>query len=231
MKIFVTGGCGFIGSNLVDRLVARSDEVLVIDNFATGRRDNLRAGERLRIVEGSIADRKLVQELVSGFKPDLVVHAAASYKDPDDWEGDALTNVVGGANVVQAAQQAGCRRIIYFQTALCYGLRPIEQPVTLNHPILPGASSYAISKTAAEQYIELSGLPPRQCLRSAQPVRPAADVLQPAERGQAVLRHEHPARLYIYRRSGGLRAGRRGRQGARRLSHLLRLRFLHQRTV
>jgi UDP-glucose 4-epimerase len=50
------------------------------------------------------------------------------------------------------------QRLIYFQTALCYGVKPLEQPITLNHPIRPGDSSYAISKTAAEQYIELSGI-------------------------------------------------------------------------
>ena len=86
-----------------------------------------------------------------------MVHAAASYKDPDDWVEDARTNVGGTVNVVRAAQQAGVGRIIYFQTALCYGTRPLEQPITLEHPIRPD-SSYAISKTAGEQYIELSGL-------------------------------------------------------------------------
>src|SRR6185437_2570427 len=56
------------------------------------------------------------------------------------------------------AKAAGTSRFIYFQTALCYGLKPLEQPITLNHAILPGGSSYSISKTAGEQYIELSGL-------------------------------------------------------------------------
>jgi UDP-glucose 4-epimerase len=59
--------------------------------------------------------------------------------------------------VVQAAKRAGTRRFIYFQTALCYGAHPLEQPITLTHPIRP-ESSYSISKTAGEQYIELSGL-------------------------------------------------------------------------
>jgi UDP-glucose 4-epimerase len=65
---------------------------------------------------------------------------------------------VGTANMVKAALNMKVSRFIYFQTALCYGLRPLEQPITLNHPILPQGSSYAISKTAGEQYIELSGL-------------------------------------------------------------------------
>lgn len=158
MKIFITGGCGFIGSHIAERLTARGDSVVVIDNFATARRDTLADGPYLRIVEGTIADRDLIRSLIGDFKPDLVIHAAASYKDPNDWTSDALTNVAGTANVVQAAVDCGCRRLVYFQTALCYGLKPIEQPITLGHPILPGDSSYAISKTAGEHYIRLSGL-------------------------------------------------------------------------
>jgi UDP-glucose 4-epimerase len=158
MKVFVTGGAGFVASTLIDRLLARGDTVLAIDNYATGRRDNLAAHDRLTIIEGSIADRALIRQLIGDFRPDLVVHAAASYKDPDDWTGDALVNTVGSANVAQAARESGCKRLIYFQTALCYGVKPLEQPITLDHPILPGNSSYAISKTAGEQYVELAGL-------------------------------------------------------------------------
>ena len=158
MKIFITGGAGFVGSNLADRLLDRGDEVLVIDNFATGRRDNLVPRGTLRLVEGTIADSSLVNDLIGTFKPDIVVHAAASYKDPDNWEEDVRTNTRGGAIVAQAVLSNDVGRLIYFQTALCYGVKPIEQPITLEHPIRPGDSSYAISKTAAEQYVALSGL-------------------------------------------------------------------------
>lgn len=158
MRVFITGGAGFIGSTLADRLIGRGDSVMVIDNYETGRRDNLTPGPGIEVVEGSITDAALVGRAMADFKPDLVVHAAASYKDPDNWQGDGLTNTVGTAIVAQSAKGAGVRRIIYFQTALCYGLKPLEQPITLSHPILPGGSSYAISKTAGEQYIELSGL-------------------------------------------------------------------------
>ena len=159
MRVLITGGSGFVGSHLAERLVARGDEVLVVDNYATGRRDNLSGNTPgLEIREGDVADREFMQGAIDGFKPEVVVHAAASYKDPDDWAGDARTNVVGTANVAQAAARSGARRLIYLQTALCYGLHPLEQPITLNHPILPGNSSYAISKTAGEQYIALSGI-------------------------------------------------------------------------
>lgn len=158
MKILITGGAGFVGSHIADHLLARGDEVLVIDNYSTGRRDNLTPQANLTVVEGTIADRDLVMQQFANFQPDVVIHAAASYKDPNNWEEDALSNVVGTANITQAAQENGTKRLIYFQTALCYGLNPIEQPITLDHPIFSGGSSYAISKTAGEQYIQLSGM-------------------------------------------------------------------------
>jgi len=157
MNVLITGGAGFIGSHLVDRLLARGDTVTVIDNFATGRRDNLTPHPSLHLIEGSIADLDLVSRAFTA-RPDVVVHAAASYKDPNDWAEDARTNVVGTAYVVQAAVAAGVTRLIYFQTALGYGLHPIEQPITLNHPVRPEGSSYAISKTAGEHYVMLSSL-------------------------------------------------------------------------
>lgn len=158
MKVLITGGAGFIGSHLTDRLLARGDQVLVIDNYATGRRDNLTPNAKLEVVEGSIADAALVERTVASFAPEVVVHAAASYKNPDDWAEDSRTNVLGTANVVQAAKKAKVRRLVYFQTSLCYGLKPLEQPITLAHPIRPQGSSYAITKTAGEQLVELSGL-------------------------------------------------------------------------
>jgi len=158
MKVLITGGSGFVGSHIADRLLSRGDSVLVIDNYATGRRDNLAPHPQLTVIEGTIADGELVDQAFAQFQPDIVVHAAASYKDPDGWIEDAKTNVLGTANVVRAAQRANVQRFINFQTALCYGLHPIEQPITLSHPIRSEASSYAISKTAGEQYVQLSGL-------------------------------------------------------------------------
>jgi UDP-glucose 4-epimerase len=158
MKVLITGGAGFIGSTLADRLLGRGDAVLVIDNFATGRRDNLTPQKNLEIIEGSIADAALVAKAFGAFQPDVVVHAAASYKDPEAWEEDTRTNATGSAIVTQAAKKAGVKRLVYFQTALCYGLHPLEQPIKIDHPLRPFESSYAISKTAGESYIALSGL-------------------------------------------------------------------------
>jgi UDP-glucose 4-epimerase len=158
MKVFITGGSGQVGSTVADMLLARGDAVLSIDNFATGRRDNLRDHARLTQVEGTIVDGKLMDRLFGDFKPDVVVHTAASYKDPEDWETDAAVNAVGGANVAKLCKIHGVKRLVYFQTALCYGTKPIQQPIRLDHPINPVNSSYAISKTAGEHYVQFSGV-------------------------------------------------------------------------
>jgi len=158
MRVLITGGAGFIGSHVADQLLARGDIVLVIDNYATGRRDNLSAQPNLAIIEGTIADTDLVNRIFDDFQPEVVVHAAASYKDPNNWEEDARTNAEGTTIIVKTSERVKVRRFIYFQTALCYGLHPIEQPITLEHPLMPGDSSYAISKTAGEYYTRLSGL-------------------------------------------------------------------------
>jgi UDP-glucose 4-epimerase len=158
MKVLITGGGGFIGSHLADRLAAADHEVVVVDNFATGRRDNLDGRSGVTLVEADIAEPAGIEAAFTAIgAPDVVVHAAASYKDPENWAEDVRTNGIGSANVVRATQAAGCERLVYFQTALCYGTQPLEQPITLAHPIRPD-SSYAISKTAGEQYIQLSGL-------------------------------------------------------------------------
>lgn len=158
MKVLVTGGFGQVGSTVAELLLERGDTVLALDNFATGSRLYLADHSGLTAFEGSIADAALVDQIFGEFSPDVVVHTAASYKDPDDWYSDALTNTVGMVNLIKASQQNGVERFIYFQTALCYGTNPIEQPISLDHPKKPGNSSYAISKTAAEDYLELSGL-------------------------------------------------------------------------
>lgn len=162
MKILITGGAGFIGSHLAEKLLAKGNKVLVIDNYATGRKDNLRKHPNLEIIEDTIASKGIVNTIFSKFCPDKVIHAAASYKDPENWFEDGMTNVIGTINIVKAAKKQNVKRIVYFQTSLCYGLKPLQQPITLTHPYFsgsyPGGSSYAISKTGGEQYVELSGL-------------------------------------------------------------------------
>ena len=187
MNVFITGGLGQVGSHVAELLLERGDEVLVIDNLATGRREHLARNPRLSVVEGTIADKGVVDELVSDFRPDVLIHTAASYKDPDDWYNDTLTNSVGGANLISAAKANKVGRFIYFQTALCYGVYPTEQPVAMNHPINPDNSSYSITKTTTEQFLRLAGLD-YVTFRLANVIvpterqRPTADILSTAER-------------------------------------------------
>lgn len=158
MKILVTGGLGQIGSHVAEMALERGDTVVVVDNLATGRREHLADHPNLKVVIESIANREAMQKLFADFQPEAVVHAAASYKDPDDWYNDTLTNCVGGSQIVDLAKRNGAKRIVYYQTALCYGLKPMQQPIRLDHPRNPAGSSYAISKTTNELYIEQSGL-------------------------------------------------------------------------
>ena len=151
MRILITGGAGCLGSNLVERYVTAGHEVLVIDNFATGRREAVRAVKGLEVVEGSITDATLVERCFTRFQPTHVVHSAAAYKDPDDWAEDALTNVLGAINIGKAARRHGANRLVNLQTALCYG-RPHHVPIRIDHPVQP-FTSYGISKAAGEQYL------------------------------------------------------------------------------
>ena len=119
MRALITGGVGFIGSHLAEDLLSLGHEVLVLDNYATARRDTLaepRAG--LRVLEADIAHASVVDCTFDLFRPELVLHCAASYKDPENWRADVMTNVLGTVNVVKAALRLRAGRLIYFQTAL-----------------------------------------------------------------------------------------------------------------
>jgi UDP-glucose 4-epimerase len=157
VRILITGGAGCLGSNLVERYLPQGHEILVIDNFATGRREVLSNLDGLELVEGSIADEALVEAAFARFSPTHVIHSAASYKDPGDWREDAATNVTGTLHLLAAARRAGVARFVNFQTELCYG-RPERLPIPVDHPCRP-ITSYSISKTAAEFYMALSELP------------------------------------------------------------------------
>ncbi|MBX9661145.1 MAG: NAD-dependent epimerase/dehydratase family protein [Nitrospiraceae bacterium] len=158
MRILITGGAGCLGSNLTERYLDSGHDVLVLDNFATGLRASLPDHHaRLSVAEGSVYDAGLVERVVAQFRPSHVVHAAAAYKDPDNWLEDARTNVEGTIQVVGAAKRHGARRFVNLHTALGYG-RPEHLPVAVDAPARP-FTSYGISKQAGEAYLALSGLP------------------------------------------------------------------------
>ena len=170
MRVLVTGGAGFIGSHLCDRLRADGHYVAAFDNLTTGRRENLPADADEHgqgwFWRGDVSD---IDHLRSLGPFELVVHCAASYDDRDKWHRDTNTNVMGGINVGIVAREWGAR-VIYFQTALVYGNNPYwvhnanthganaVAPLHIETPVRP-ESSYAISKLAAEQYLRLAGVP------------------------------------------------------------------------
>ncbi len=159
MDCLVTGGAGFIGSNLVDALVARGDAVTVIDNLSTGKRVNLKSalsrGARLEVAD--VRDAGSVADIVVATRPQVVFHLAAqidvrySVRHPD---GDAIANVVGTIAVLEAARQAGCRRVVNTSTGGgLYGDAELI-PTPEDHPIAPLAP-YGQGKYAAEGYCGL----------------------------------------------------------------------------
>lgn len=156
MRVLITGGAGCLGANILDHWQGRGHEYLVVDNFATSAREALDGIANVELVEGDISDRKLVDELFDRFKPDLVLHSAAAYKDPDDWTTDLAVNGQGAINVIDAAKRTGVERLVNFQTALCYG-RPDKTPIPISAPTRP-FTSYGVSKTAGESYMLSSGL-------------------------------------------------------------------------
>ena len=157
MRILITGGAGCLGSALIEKYIPEGHEVLVIDNFATGKREVLPAVKGLTIIEGSIADEVLVLKAFRDFSPTHVINSAASYKDLTNWAEDVNTNVIGTIHVAKAALAAGVEKFVNFQTALCYG-NPLQVPIPITHQTAP-FTSYGISKNAGEQFLLQSGLP------------------------------------------------------------------------
>ena len=161
MKTLVTGGAGFIGSNLVDALLARGDEVTVVDDLSTGRRSNLdgalAAGAEL--AELDIRDGEALSRLATEKRPERIFHLAAQIdvrKSLADPFFDAGVNVGGTANVLEAARASECGRVVSISTGgAIYGEGEGQQlPLPEDAPIAP-LSAYGQSKFAAEGYVSL----------------------------------------------------------------------------
>jgi UDP-glucose 4-epimerase len=150
LKALVTGGAGFIGSNLVRALLARGDEVRVLDNFSTGYRRNLESLDA-ELVEGDLRSYERVAVAVNGVE--VVFHQGALPSVPRSIQ-DPLTssavNVEGTLNVLLAARDAGVRRVVFASSSSVYGDAP-GMPRRESQPLAPIAP-YAVSKLAAEQY-------------------------------------------------------------------------------
>jgi UDP-glucose 4-epimerase len=159
MNSLVTGGAGFIGSNLVDGLLARRDTVTVIDDLSTGRRDNLQQAEQqgARLTDVDIRDADAVSQAIGEAKPDVIFHLAAQIdvrRSVADPAFDARTNVEGTVNVLTAAQAQGVRRVVNTSTGGAIYGEGRQIPAPESHPVAPEAP-YGLSKFCAEQYCEI----------------------------------------------------------------------------
>jgi UDP-glucose 4-epimerase len=161
MRSVVTGGSGFIGSNLVDALVARGDEVTVIDDLSTGRRENLDGalGAGAELVEADVRDAEAMTALAQERKPELIFHLAAQIdvrRSVADPAFDASINVGGTANLLEAARAGGAQRFVFVSTGgAIYGegegkRLPLGEDAA-EEPIAP----YGQSKLAGEGYVSL----------------------------------------------------------------------------
>lgn len=148
----VTGGAGFIGSHLVERLVSGGQRVRVIDNFVTGKRQNLNHHvEKIELVEGDILDLPTVRKAMKGIR--YVFHQAALRSVPLSVDDPLSTNEVnsqGTLNILVAARDAGVKRVIYASSSSVYGDSP-ELPKNEQQACFP-ISPYAVSKLAGENY-------------------------------------------------------------------------------
>src|SRR3954447_20100335 len=161
MRCLVTGGAGFIGSNLVDALLARGDEVTVVDDLSTGRLVNLESAlaDGAALAEIDIRDGEALTRLAAKKRPEAIFHLAAQIdvrKSLADPSFDASINVGGTANVLEAARTAECGRVVSISTGgAIYGEGDGQQiPLGEDAPIAP-LSAYGQSKFAAEGYLAL----------------------------------------------------------------------------
>ena len=153
-RILVTGGAGFVGSHVVDRLVGQGDEVLVVDDLSTGR--PARVNDEARLEPIDIRDDGL-SRVVRSFRPDSIVHAAAQASVPAsmaDPTRDADVNIGGGLNLARAAIDAGCATFVYITTGGALYGNPDYLPCDEDHPVRP-ISAYALSKWAFELYARM----------------------------------------------------------------------------
>ena len=157
MRVLVTGGAGFIGSHIVDSLLAAGHTVCVVDDLSTGLAGNVPRGVAFKQLD--ICDGKALQEAVQSFKPEVVYHLAAqmdvrrSIVEPDF---DARVNVLGGMNVLRAAVAAGAWRFVYASTGGAVYGNPAKMPVTESQLPEP-VSEYGASKLAFEHYLSVYG--------------------------------------------------------------------------
>jgi UDP-glucose 4-epimerase len=153
MKILVTGGAGFIGSNVVDALVKDGHEVTVLDNLSTGKEENI--NPEVKFYNVDLLDMESLELVFREFKPDVVNHHAAQIdvrKSVEDPAFDAETNIIGSLNLFELSINYGVRRIIFSSTGGALYGEPSNLPATEDTPIEP-LSPYGVSKYCVENYL------------------------------------------------------------------------------
>ncbi len=158
MRVLVTGGAGFIGSHIAQRLLGDGHEVVILDNFSTGRRENIAAisapavADRLRVVEGDVRNAKIVEECMSGCA--LAFHEAAVVSVPYTVEHPQEShdvNIQGTLNVLQAARAAKTKRVVFASSAAIYGEEPTLPKIETMKP--EPISPYGVEKITGEHYL------------------------------------------------------------------------------
>jgi UDP-glucose 4-epimerase len=151
MRTLVTGGAGFIGSNLVDKLVEQNHDVAVVDNLLTGRRKNLNPS--VAFYETDIRDAASMGKVFDMHKPEVVFHTAAGYlvQSLENPQRDAEINIIGTINLINLGIKYGTKKFVYSNSGgASYG-EPQTIPITEDHPVHP-LTPYGASKYTAEMY-------------------------------------------------------------------------------
>ena len=154
-KVLVTGGAGFIGSHIVEGLLAEGYEVVVIDNFSSGKFENIK-DLPIKICPFDITDPKVI-DVISDLKPSFIIHQAAQVSVADSVQNilhDENVNVKGSLHVIKAAICASVEKILFASSAAVYG-NPEQLPVKIDHPTLP-ESPYGLTKLTVEKYLKLA---------------------------------------------------------------------------
>ena len=156
-KVIVTGGAGFIGSNLTDKLLERDYQVIIIDNFSTGRLDNIKRlidQRKVEIIRGSVVNLPLLQKVFSG--AEYIFHQAAIPSVPRSIKNPRAShniNITGTLNVLLAARDNGVKKVVYASSSAVYGDSPV---LPKNEKMIPNPlSPYAITKLAGEYYCKV----------------------------------------------------------------------------
>lgn len=156
MKVLVTGGAGFIGSELVRQLHNLKVRVAVLDSLTTGNKENLPPG--ITFYHGDVRDKDFVLSCLAQERPDIVFHLAAQVSVPFSIRNPSMDtdiNVIGTLNLLEAVVKYRVKKLIFSSSAAVYGT-PQYLPLTESHPIAP-LSGYGVSKYSAEMYIRLYG--------------------------------------------------------------------------